>query len=93
MKQVQALRGFIHGEPRKRNERFSVTNQTAAELEQKGLVRILSDEGPTEETPSTADVEKSSASPAAPVSPQTIANTSGNGARKRGRPRKHAVSS
>jgi len=83
MKQVQALRSFIHGEPRKRNERFSVTNQTAAELEQKGLVRILSDEGPTAENPSTADGEKSSASPAAPASPQTTAKRSGRGGRKK----------
>lgn len=77
MKQVQALRSFIHGEPRKRDERFSVTSQTAAELERKGLVRILGDEGPTAETHSTADGEKSSASPAAPDLPQTNAKRSG----------------
>lgn len=74
MKQVQALRGFIHGEPRKRNERFSVTSQTAAELEQKGLVRILSDEGPAAETHSTAE---SFASPATQDLPQTNAKRSG----------------
>lgn len=74
MKQVQALRGFIHGEPRKRNERFSVTSQTAAELERKGLVIILGDEGPTAETHSTADGEES---PAAPDLPQTNAKRSG----------------
>lgn len=83
MKQVQALRGFIHGEPRKRNERFRVTSQTAAELEQKGLVRVLSDEGPTPENPSTADGEKSSASPAAPASQQTTAKRSGRGGRRK----------
>lgn len=77
MKQVQALRGFIHDEPRKRNERFSVTSQTAAELERKGLVRILSDDGPAAETNSTADGEESSASPAAPDLPQTNAKRSG----------------
>lgn len=83
MKQVQALRSFIHGEPRKRNERFSVTSQTATELEQKGLVRVLSDEGPTTENPSTADGEKSSASPAAPASLQTTAKRSGRGGRRK----------
>lgn len=83
MKQVQALRSFIHGEPRKRNERFSVTSQTAAELEQKGLVRILSDEGPAAETHSTADGEESFASPAAPDLPQTNAKRSGRGGRRK----------
>lgn len=77
MKQVQALRGFIHDEPRKRNERFSVTSQTAAELEQKGLVIILGDEGQTAGTHSTADGEESSASPEAPDLPQTNARRSG----------------
>jgi hypothetical protein len=83
MKQVQALRSFIHGEPRKRNERFSVMNQTAAELEQKGLVLILGDEGSTAETHSTADGEKSFASPAAPDLPQTNAKRSGSGGRRK----------
>lgn len=83
MKQVQALKGFIHGEQRERGQRFFVTDMTADALARKGLVRILTDEGPTSKNPSTAAGEKSSASPAAPASPQTTAKRSGRGGRRK----------
>ena len=81
MKQVEAISGFEHGKRRFRGDRFSVSEQHAEQMVRAGLVKVLGD-GPTTENPSTAGGEKSSASPAAPASPQTIATPSKRGGRK-----------
>lgn len=82
MTQVRAKFGFDHDGPRRRGAIFPVSKQVAEEMERRGLVEIVG-EGPTPENPSTADGEPSSASPAAPVSPQATVPTSKHGGRKR----------
>lgn len=81
MKEVEALSGFEHGKRRIRGERFPVSDQHAEHLERAGLVKVLGD-GPTPENPSTAGGETSSASPADPASPQTIATPSKRGGKR-----------
>lgn len=81
MKQVEALSGFEHGKRRYRGDRFQVSEQHATHLERAGLIKVLGD-GPTPENPSIAGGEMSSASPADPASPQTIASPSRRGGRK-----------
>ena len=79
MVQVLVLGSFSHGgEIYRRGQKPSFSEYIAQQLADKGLVRIVD----RSESPSTADGEKSSASPAAQASPQTTASGSGAGARK-----------
>lgn len=87
MKEVQAIQSFIHGENRRRGDRFSVSDHVAEELARNGLVRVLT-EGRDPANPTGGAGTPSSASPVAQVSPQTTANVSANGVKRRGRPRK-----
>lgn len=73
---VKALSSFDHGGDRKKNSEFLVSDQTAKQLAQVGLVRIL---GPQEPEAGGA---KSSASPAAPASKRQTAKKSKPGAQQ-----------
>lgn len=77
MTTVEALTGFDHGGNRRRGSRFQVSEHTAKALARAGLVRV------TENRPKKADGAKSSASPAAPASPQTTAKPRSGGAKDR----------
>lgn len=79
MVEVEAIRGFVHGGRRMIGDRFDVSPREASLLASKSLVMILGADDP----PVPAAGERQPASPAAPVSPNPIAEP-----RKRGRPRK-----
>ncbi|MCY1365648.1 hypothetical protein D9M69_525060 [compost metagenome] len=75
---VTATAGFDHGGRRARGDEFEVSLQQARALRGKGLVRF--DEQQAD--PACAAGETSSASPAAPASPQTTAKASRRGGGK-----------
>lgn len=81
---VEALQSFEHSGSRRKHSQFTVSEPTAKELVRAGLVRIV------DQRPQEAAGTKSSASPAAPVSPQTTVSESESGDT---RPRKRAASS
>ncbi|WP_128422661.1 hypothetical protein [Delftia tsuruhatensis] len=78
MKEVEALMGFTHNGSYRRGDRFRVPEPQAEALKRKGLVRVLADE-PSEENPTAAAGQKSSASPAAPASQKPTAGKRGSG--------------
>lgn len=93
MIEVEALQSFEHSGPKKRGQRFEVSESHAKGLERALLVKVLG-AGSTTANPSTAAGAKSSASPVVQASPQTTASPSDNGEmplRKRGRQRKVKV--
>lgn len=75
---VTATTGFDHGGRRRRGDEFEVSPQQAEALKRNGLVTY--DEAPVD--PGSAAGETSSASQAAPASPQTTAKPSRRGAGK-----------
>lgn len=83
MTRVIALQSMEHGGPRRRGDAFEVSPQVAEQLARRGLARALGDDVPLD--PSMAVGTPSSASPAAPASPQTTAPASAPGALRRGR--------
>lgn len=84
MIEVEALQSFEHSAPRRRGDRFEISERVAAELARKKLVRIVA----PVDSPSPAAGTPSSALLAAQASQQTIAKPSDAGVRKRGRRRK-----
>lgn len=84
MEQVKALQGFDHNGPVRRGALIWVTPRTARDLARAGLVKRLRTDEPAAD-PSSAAGTPSSASPAAPASPQTTASVSDDGAPKRKR--------
>lgn len=87
MPTVIAIQNFEHGGSRRIGDRFPVSDQHAAGLALRGLVSVE-----TQRHPTTATGTPQSASPVAPVSPQTIAKPSALGAKRPGRQRKNAAS-
>lgn len=79
MTEVLALGSFEHSGPRRRGDRFHVSERIAGQLAAKGLVELL----PDSENPPVAAGTPSSASPAAPASPLTTASVSGAGGKKK----------
>lgn len=79
MIEVEALQAFEHGGARHRGDRFTASPKVAQALADKRLVRLVEDAA----RPRPAAGATSSASPAAPVSPQTIAQSSKRGGRKK----------
>lgn len=79
MPEVSALTSFEHNGARRRGDVFDVSDNHAKALHKAGLVQIIG----AESDPSKAAGAKSSASPAAPVSPQTTAQKSKPGARSK----------
>lgn len=77
MVDVIALSQFEHGKTRTQGSSFSVSESVAKQLVSKGLVELAS--ARQEQTPPKAGGGKSSASPAAPVSPGKTAKQSGSG--------------
>lgn len=75
---VTATQSFEHGGARRRGQQFELSQNQAQLLKRKGLVTFEE----AESDPSRAAGETSSASPAAPVSPQTTAKKSASGAKK-----------
>ena len=75
---VTAVTGFDHGGRRRRGDEFEVSLQHAKALKRNGLVTF--DEAQTDPMPAAG--ETSSASRAAPASPQATAKPSGRGAGK-----------
>lgn len=71
MPEVIAISSFEHYGPRKRNDKFKVSEATATDLERANLVRRVN--------PTKAVGGKSSASPAAQASPKATAKKSGVG--------------
>lgn len=79
MIEVRALTSFSHdGELIRRGQTVHFSDYITQQLAKKGMVVVLGN-GPTPVNPSTADGEKSSASPAAQASPQTTATESDSG--------------
>jgi hypothetical protein len=81
MKEVKAVSSFDHYGQRHTGDQWTVSDSHAAALEKKGLVEVVGD-GPTDENPSTAAGEKSSASPADPVSSRSTSRASKRGGRR-----------
>ncbi len=79
MVEVIARRRFAHSGRRTIGEKFTVSPKAALELERKGLVEVVRDL----DVPPVAVGAKSSASPADPVSPQTTAEPSRRGGRRK----------
>jgi|GEM_PF-6460442 len=79
MTEVIAKRRFFHAGKRGIGERFETSSRIAKELASKGLVQVVEDS----KDPPRAAGAKPSASPADPVSPQTIALPSKRGGRKK----------
>lgn len=75
MKKVIALQSFDHGVMRRKDDSFWVSEQVAAALRRKSLVRIEGEAG----DPFPAAGTPSSASPAARVSRRTTVRRSGSG--------------
>lgn len=71
MKEVKAKTSFDHDGNRVRGSRFTVSDKHAAELDRKGLVEILGEEGVA--PPAGGAGTGSSAPPAPPVPPLTDA--------------------
>lgn len=69
MKEVKAKTSFDHDGNRVRGSKFAVSDKHALELEKKGLVEILGDEGGVPPAPGA----KGSAAPAPPAPPLTDA--------------------
>lgn len=84
---VQAITSFDHSGPRKRDERFHVSDQHARKLRDAGLVDIVG-EG-AKANPKKAAGNPSSASPAARLSRKKTASESAHGEKRR-RKRKSA---
>jgi hypothetical protein len=79
MFEVRAIKSFAHNGGKRRGDRFRVSARDALDLERKGLVEVIRDM----EVPRVAVGAKSSASPADPVSPQTTAEPSKRGGRRK----------
>lgn len=75
MKKVVALQSFDHDVVRRKGDSFWVSEQIAAALQRKSLVRIEGED----QDPSPAVGTPSSASPAVRVSRRTIAKRSASG--------------
>lgn len=75
---VEALAGFVHGEARRRGDRFSVSQPLAEAMARKGLVRVI-EAGQAGADPSAAG-GKPSASPAARASRRQTAKPPAAGA-------------
>ena len=83
---VTALQSFNHGSIRaNRGDQIDILSTHAKALRDKGLVSF---NGLPDDPPPPASGAKSSASPAAPVAPQTTLSGSGAGASKPKRTRK-----
>lgn len=80
MLKVQAVRTFDHGGKRKKGSIFKLTEATAHDLAQRGLISVVVEPPKVEERPKQAAGQKSSASPAAPVSRRRTARRSASGA-------------
>lgn len=76
---VEALAGFVHGEARRRGDRFSVSQPLAEAMARKGLVRVI-EAGQAGADPSSAAGGKPSASPAARASRRQTAKQPAAGA-------------
>lgn len=80
MLKVKALRSFEHNGSRKKGSIFKLTESTAHDLAQRGLISVVVEPPKAEERPKQAAGQKSSASPAAPVSRRRTARRSASGA-------------
>jgi hypothetical protein len=80
METVIAISSFDHDDQKvRRGQQLTVSPQTADDLVRNALVRRMRDPA----NPSKAAGTRSSASPAAPASPQTTAKQSAGGGRRR----------
>lgn len=84
MTRVVALQSMDHGGQRRRGDAFEVSPQVAEQLARRGLARLLGDGVPLD--PSMAAGKPLSASPAAPVLPQTTALASRPGVKRTKKP-------
>lgn len=79
MLKVKALRSFEHNGSRKKGSIFRLTDNTAHDLAQRGLVSVLVEPPKADVCPKQAAGQKSSASPAAPALHQGTASQSAGG--------------